>query len=87
MPEQDPVLLGQEIEATLRRYLRSALPISRNYPQLREHLSKALETQELLVKGPYVEALPDFAKSESLKNLTGGAKPPAAPGFCTTAGT
>ena len=75
MAEQNPILLGREIETTLRRYLRSALPVSRNYPRLREQLARALEQQELLVKGPYVEALPDFVKGESLAKLTAGATP------------
>jgi ATP-dependent helicase YprA (DUF1998 family) len=81
MPEQNPVLLGREIEATLRRYLRSALPVSRNYPLLRERLSKSFEERELLVKGPYVEALPDFVKGESLAALASGAKPLLHPDF------
>ena len=75
MTEQNPVLLGREIEATLRRYLRSALPVSRNYPRLRERLFQSLEQPELLVKGPYVEALPDFVKGESLATLAEGATP------------
>src|ERR1043166_8023875 len=68
MTERNPIQLGRELEDTLRRYLRTALPISRNFPKLRQRLEQALEPG-LLVKGPFVEALPDFHKGSSLEKL------------------
>jgi ATP-dependent helicase YprA (DUF1998 family) len=68
MTERNPISLGRELEETLRRYLRTALPISRNFPKLRQQFEQAL-TPGLLVKGPFVEATPDFQKGSSLKEL------------------
>jgi len=68
MTERNPIQLGRELEDTLRRYLRTALPISRNFPQLRQRFEQALKPG-LLVKGPFVEATPDFHKGTSLKEL------------------
>lgn len=68
MTERNPIQLGRELEDTLRRYLRTALPISRNFPKLRQQFEQALKPG-LLVKGPFVEATPDFHKGSSLKEL------------------
>ena len=81
MIEQNPILLGQEIVATLRRYLKSALPISQRFPRLREAVHQALEENELLLKGPFVEALPDFVKGTSLEKLATGTSPLLHPDF------
>lgn len=70
MTERNPIQFGRGLEQTLRRYLRTALPINRNFPKLRERLEHAL-TPGLLVKGPFVEALPDFQKGKSLRDLAG----------------
>ncbi len=69
MTEQNPILLGEEIGATIKRYLKSALPISRRYPRLRRSIHRELDREELILKGPYVEAMPDFIKGESLEAL------------------
>ena len=53
---------------TLRRYLATALPISPRYPRLRAEFARLLE-REILVRGPYVESLPDFEKGETLRGL------------------
>lgn len=69
MTEQNPVVLGLTLESTLRRYLKSALPISQRYPLLRQAINACLEQGELLLKGPFVEALPDFVKRSSLREM------------------
>lgn len=69
MNERNPIQLGRDLETTLRRYLRTALPINRNFPKLRQRLEDALKKPGLLVKGPFVETLPDFHKSKSLEQL------------------
>src|SRR5690242_10859111 len=75
MIEQNPIQLGQELEETIRRYLRAALPISHRYPQLQAAVGRELERSDLLLKGPYVEALTDFRKGASLCDLIKGNSP------------
>jgi ATP-dependent helicase YprA (DUF1998 family)/ribosomal protein S27E len=75
MIETNPITLGQGIETSIRRYLRSALPISRNYPKLRGEIERLLNQTGLLLKGPYVEALPDYRKGGSLESLASGEHP------------
>lgn len=72
MIEHNPIHLGREIESTIRRYLRAALPVSQRYPRLRNAVHSALTSEDLLLKGPYVEALTDFRKGVSLADLTSG---------------
>lgn len=68
MPESNPFELVNSLRAALRRYLPTALPVSRNYPRLRAEFSRQVH-QHALVKGPYIEALPDFEKDVSLRRL------------------
>src|SRR5688572_9819763 len=72
MNEQNPIKLGLEIEDTVRRYLKASLPVSHRFPNLREALHQALGQKDLLLKGPYVETLPDFVKGPSLESLASG---------------
>jgi ATP-dependent helicase YprA (DUF1998 family) len=81
MTEQNPVVFGKTLETTIRRYLKAALPISQKYPRLRQAINKALEQRELLLKGPFVEALPDFIKRSSLREMIGGETPLLHPDF------
>lgn len=69
MTESNPIILGKTIDDTLRRYLKAALPISPRYPELREEIYQALESPDLLTKGPFIETLPDFLKGKSLADL------------------
>ncbi len=73
--DKNPVAFGQQIEDSIRGYLKSALPVSHRYPRLRQEITRALAEHELLLKGPFVEALPDFAKDVSLEALTQGEDP------------
>jgi ATP-dependent helicase YprA (DUF1998 family) len=67
--------MGRSLEASIRRYLRAALPIGRNYPKLAGEIERLLNQPGLLLKGPFVEALPDFHKAGSLQALATGEAP------------
>lgn len=67
--ERNPVAFGSQIEDSIRGYLTSTLSINRRYPRLRSEFSQLLKQPDLLLKGPFVEALPDFAKGASLQIL------------------
>ena len=75
MHDQNPITLGKNIEETIRRYLETALPVHRNYPELKKAIAEQLRQKDLLLKGPFVEALPDFFKGCSLKDLVEGEDP------------
>lgn len=75
MIEQNPITLGRTLEDTIRRYLQASLPVSLKYPRLREQITAALRERDRLVKGPFVEALTDFVKAASLKELATGNPP------------
>jgi ATP-dependent helicase YprA (DUF1998 family) len=68
MQDLNPTRFRERLDATLRRYLATALPISPRYPALRAGFRRVLE-RETLVKGPYVESLPDFEKGATLRDL------------------
>lgn len=68
MRDSNPVRFRAELERTVRRYLATTLPISPRFPELRNKFHDLLR-QEELVKGPYVETLPDFEKGASLADL------------------
>ncbi|NCC83328.1 MAG: DEAD/DEAH box helicase [Clostridia bacterium] len=67
----NPIQLARTIDETLKRYIPTTLSISHNFPGLRKEFHKILQ-QQTLVKGPYVEALPDFEKGASLESLLKG---------------
>jgi len=66
MSETNPIELVKTLRSTLERYIPTTLPISRRYPNLQKAFSELVKKQSL-VKGPYVEALPDFEKGKSLR--------------------
>ncbi len=68
MKEIDPIRLHEDLKARVRRYLLTSLPISDRFPLLRAQAEKALSEPDKLVKGPFVEALPDFPKGKSLQD-------------------
>lgn len=68
MSEHNPLVLYRTLRDTLRRYIPTTLPISRRYPILRREFRQLLEGKEL-VKGPFLEALPDFEKGTTLRRL------------------
>lgn len=69
MSEANPIALIDDLKTVLSRYIATTLPISRRYPKLTEAFRKELSKQHL-VEGPYVEALPDFEKGNTLAELT-----------------
>lgn len=68
MSEANPLVLKDNLEATLRRYISTTVPIHSRYPVLSETFWKALNS-ESLVKGPYIETMPDFQKGKPLRSL------------------
>ena len=68
MFEANPITLVDTLKETLKRYISTTLPISRRYPKLQEEFYK-LVAKQMLIKGPYVEALPDFEKGVPLRNM------------------
>ena len=68
MSEANPLDLVKSLRDTLEAYLPTTLPVSRRYPLLAEEF-RALLKKQPLVKGPYVEALPDFEKGRKLIKL------------------
>jgi hypothetical protein len=70
--EIDPVALQNDLQDRLQRYLKTALPIHRKFPKLKKQAEDELFKSGRLIKGPYLEALPDFPKSSSLEDLVIG---------------
>ncbi|WP_300156441.1 DEAD/DEAH box helicase [Solidesulfovibrio sp.] len=71
MRETNPIELVRTLRDTISRYILTTLPISRRYPDLEQAFSQLVNEQKL-VKGPYVEGLPDFEKGRSLRTLVDG---------------
>lgn len=67
--EVDPIALQEDLQSRINRYLLTALPISHRFPNLRESALEKLSEDGALIKGPYLETLPDFPKGRSLKDL------------------
>lgn len=72
MTEPNPLHLADELAESIRRYLKASLPISDRFPELRKAFDSALRQPDLLLKGPYIESLPDFIKGCSLRELAEG---------------
>ena len=66
--DANPLDLVTSLRETLNAYLPTTLPSSRRYPQLANEFRKLLRERQM-VKGPSVEALPDFEKGASLQHL------------------
>lgn len=67
--EVDPIELHQDLIDRMRRYLQTALPIHRRFPQLREAATRELTENAEMVKGPFLEAMADFPKQGTLEEL------------------
>ncbi len=68
MLETNPIVLVDILKNTLKRYITTALPVGHQYPKLQKAFREMVQKQEL-VKGPYVEGLPDFEKGKPLSAL------------------
>lgn len=65
----DPIIFADQLQDILARYITTSAAISpARAPRLAKALAERLRTQKL-VKGPFVESLPDFVKGGSIKNL------------------
>lgn len=69
MTELNPLDLKGRLKDALLSYTATALPISSLYPRLSGAFRQALGDQAELVRGPYVEALPDFTKGPTMQDL------------------
>jgi hypothetical protein len=67
--EIDPIALQDELQQRIHRYLLTSLPICRRFPNLRAQAEKLINKPETVIKGPFLEAIPDFPKGLSLKEL------------------
>ncbi len=71
MRDLDPIKFREELRATMARFISTAAPVSEiRAPRLAQQIAEALRSDRVsLVKGPYVESLPDFEKGPSLSDL------------------
>lgn len=67
--DMDPLLFRKVLEARLRSFTTAAASISPVVaPELRAATNRMIQGEELL-KGPFVESLPDFQKGDSIQSL------------------
>lgn len=69
MTDTNPLQFRDRLRDTLRRYLNTTVGFSADYPELAQRVSDALIDEAELVKGPYLEALPDFEKGRAIQDL------------------
>src|SRR3954452_13799723 len=71
MNELDPIVFRDTLSTTLARFISTASPVSSTRaPRLAQKITRELNSSTVsLVKGPFVESLPDFEKKQSLKEL------------------
>jgi ATP-dependent helicase YprA (DUF1998 family) len=67
--EVDPIRLQDNLSERMRRYLLTSLPISERFPNIGRQAREYLSRKDVLVKGPYLEGIPDFPKGASLQDL------------------
>lgn len=69
MAELNPLELRDRLQKTLSEYLSTAVPISPlRAPRLAAAVRQVLADEEL-VKGPFLESLPDYTKAGSIRRL------------------
>lgn len=73
MKELDPIHFRSRLRETLARFISTSAPVSHvRAPRLAAHINDKLKDGSFpLVKGPFVESLPDFEKGPSLAELVG----------------
>jgi ATP-dependent helicase YprA (DUF1998 family) len=74
MSDLDPLELRRRLNDTLARYITTAVPISgQRVPRLSKSVRQAIaDPATRLVRGPYLESIPDFEKGQGLKDLVDG---------------
>ena len=67
----NPLVLKQDLRETLARFIATSAGVSATRaPKLNQRLKEILGSDEVkLVRGPFVESLPDFEKGETLQEL------------------
>ena len=68
MIDTNPLQFCERLRETLQRYLSTTIGVSDDHPDLARRIRIELSGAEL-VKGPYLEALPDYDKGRSLAEL------------------
>jgi ATP-dependent helicase YprA (DUF1998 family) len=66
--DTNPLHFCERLRETLHRYLTTTIGVSDDHPDLARRIRRELHAAEL-VKGPYLEALPDYEKGRSLAEL------------------
>ncbi len=76
MKELDPIVFRDQLRGTLARFISTSAPVSHvRAPRLAAHINERLKCGDIpLVKGPYVESLPDFEKGPSISDLLASGK-------------
>ena len=70
MRDLHPTHFRDALRRSLGDYIATSLAISSRFPELRERVRAILaDPSTTLVKGPFVEAMPDFEKGRSLRQL------------------
>ena len=69
--EIDPIRLREDLRERLAKYFLTAIPVSPRFPKLKKQASESLMAPDRIIKGPFLEALPDFRKGNSLRDLIG----------------
>ena len=64
-------MTSDRLRETLVRYLATTVGISDDHPGLARRIRTELERGATLVKGPYLESLPDFEKGRTIADLCG----------------
>lgn len=71
MTDANPLQFSDRLRETLVRYLATTVGISDDHPGLARRIRTELERGATLVKGPYLESLPDFEKGRTIADLCG----------------
>jgi ATP-dependent helicase YprA (DUF1998 family) len=69
MTDANPLQFCEGLRETLVRYLATTVGVSDDYPELARHIRAELKQTATLVKGPYLETLPDFEKGRTIADL------------------
>ena len=71
MPDLDPLQLRDRLRETLERYIVTAVPVSASRaPLLARSVKDAIGRESCnLVKGPFLESLPDYEKTGTIRSL------------------
>lgn len=67
--EINPIQLREDFKKRLSKYYRTALPVAKRFEGLQTVIKENLSQPGRIVKGPYLETLPDFKKGATLESL------------------